>query len=76
MIIQHAAAAFLQKAFRHGINADKKLDYPKKPYPGLVVGVFNGHIKNKNGSADIEQHAIKSILLPYFEQEVFFEKGK
>ena len=75
MIIKHAAAAFLQKAFGHGINADEQLNNPEQPDPGPVVRVFDGHVQDKDGSANVEKHTIKRILLANFQQQVFFEEG-
>ncbi len=76
MIIQHAASAFLQKAFGYCIDADKKLDNPKESDPGSGIGTFNGHVQNKDGSTDVKKHAIKCILLPDLQQQVFFKEGE
>lgn len=51
MIVQHAAAAFLQKTFSYCIDADKKLYDPEQPVPYGRAGVFNSHEQNKNGGA-------------------------
>jgi hypothetical protein len=51
------------------------LNDPKKPKPGLAVGIFNSHVQNKYCGADVKQNTVKSILLADFQQKVFFKKG-
>jgi hypothetical protein len=76
VIIQHTAAAFLQKAFGHRVDADEQLNDPEKAHPGAVVGTLDGHVQNKDGGADVEEHTVKSVLLPDLQQQVFFEESE
>jgi hypothetical protein len=76
MIIQHPAAAFLQKAFGDCIDADKELNNPEKPYPRAIVRTFNGHVQHEDGGTNVQEHTVKSILLPYFQQKIFLKEGE
>jgi hypothetical protein len=65
---------FLQKTFSHCIDTNKKLDDPKQTVPNPAFRFIDGHKKHEDGRAYIKEDAIKTVLLPNFEQQILFEQ--
>lgn len=74
--IQHPSPVLLQETFGDSIDTDKELDHPEQPVPDLAFRLIQRIEKHKNGGADIEQHPVKTVLLPYFQQYILFQQGK
>ena len=74
MIIKEPLAAFLQKAFCHGIDRNEQLQNPEQTIPYTALRLFNSHVQYKNGSPYIQKHAVKRVLLADFKEYVLFKK--
>ncbi len=76
MEIEHPALVFLQKTFCNRIDADEKLNDPEQTVPYRRIRSFHRICQHKNGSANVQQHSIKAVLLPQFQQNVFLKKNR
>ncbi len=73
--VEHTPLAFCQEAFGDRIYTNKQLYHPEKPVPYVDVRLAHGQVKYKNGGRYVKQYAIETVLLAYFQQQVFFEQG-
>jgi len=73
--IQHTALVLCQEAFGYCIYAHKQLYHPEKAVPHIGIGLPHGQVKYKYGGCHVQQYTIKTVLLAYLQQQVFFKQG-